>query len=90
MLSTNLRTTRTLDPCTDVTVNPVAGCARRAAVTAASYRLRASQVSVVRPSASTVISGITTSGSVWAFDGHNKTMPKIHLRPDRWPLHSTS
>lgn len=76
MLTTNLRTTQTLDPCTDV--DPV---------TAVEYvRPRAFAIFAAARFASTGAASIDAS---WLTNGR-KPMPKIDLHPDRWPLHSTS
>ena len=79
MLTTNSRTTQTLDPCTGVApAAPVAAveCVRpRALATSAT--------------AGFAFTGNSVIDASWLANGR-KPMPKVDLHPDRWPLHSTS
>ena len=88
MLTTNLRTTQSLDPTTGVALAAGNTCVRQESVTAQAY-----QVSTTRPRANAlaVIAGTRTGSfdASWSFIVR-KPMPKVDLHPDRWPLHSTS
>lgn len=84
MLTTNLRSTQTLDPAAGA-ARPA--CAGSAPVTAPAYpvcatRLRAATTSAFRPSTTGL-----TNGS-WSSIGLDE-MPKVDFH-DRWPLRSPS
>lgn len=76
MLTTNLRTTQTLDPCTGVA--PAAAFEHVRPRTCATFA-----------TAGSAVAGITSIDAAWFTDGRTP-MPKVDLHPDRWPLHSTS
>lgn len=82
MLTTSLRTTQTLDPCTGV-----------APVVVECVRHRATATSIAAGSITageTFAAAGTTSIDLTWFVNDRKPMPKVDLHPDRWPLHSTS
>ena len=86
MLSTKLRTTQTLDPTAGVAPAAVVAPAcqestDRKPVTARVYPTGADQGSATRP--------FVSFGTAWSLIGHT-SMSKVALRPDRWPLQSTS
>ena len=93
VLTTNLRTTQSLDPTTGVApvgmhaAGAMETCERPKTVTARVY-----QTSTTRTFANgsgTAIAGTTSFDASWSFI-ERKPMPKVDLHPDRWPLQSTS
>lgn len=86
VLTTNLRTTQSLDP-TGVTAAAVMTRVRRESVTAPVYQASTTRSFV--DGLATCIAGTTSFDASWSFI-ERKPMPKVDLHPDRWPLHSTS
>ncbi len=103
MLTTNLRTTQTLDPCTGVAPVTAVECVRPGSattVTAPAYPFSAA--TACTPIAGSDRAFVTASAATgtnptegglidgaWLANGR-KPMPKVDLHPDRWPLQSTS
>lgn len=93
MLTTNARTTQSLDPTAGVA--PVGmdaavamdTCVRPKTVTARVYRTSATRT--FANGLGIAIAGTTSFDASWSFI-ERKPMPKVALHPDRWPLHSTS
>ncbi len=100
MLTTNLRTTQTLDPCIGVAPVVAVECVRpesATTVTAPAYPFSAATSCAPiagsdRAFATTSATNPTEGGLIdgaWLANGR-KPMPKVDLHPDRWPLQSTS
>jgi hypothetical protein len=85
VLTTNLRTTQSLDPTTGVARSAGMTCVRHRSVTAATYQ------NLTTRSFATATGATAGSSFVaaWSFI-ERKPMPKVDLHPDRWPLQSTS
>jgi hypothetical protein len=95
VLTTNLRSTQTLDPAgvarstATRTAGGVAGGVATGwggtgSVTTSSY-----PVCATHPSVASVVSAANAIGGAWSITGL-APMPKVDFHPDRWPLHSTS
>lgn len=86
MLTTNARTTQSLDPTAGVARPAGMTCVRHRSVTAATYQNLTTRSFATATGA---IAGTTSFDASWSFI-ERKPMPKVDLHPDRWPLQSTS